>query len=107
MVTLLSPPINPPVYSLATLQANTGYGVAVVNGSGLEDALEADGFTALAQRIGANPKLTYSLTLAEAAYPLLNGSTTFAIIGAHWIGNGFSALCTHRDNRRHYINEPE
>ena len=82
MITLLSPPVNPPVYSRATLQANSGYGVAVVNGGGLEDALEVDGFIALAQRIGANPNLTHSLTLAEAAYPLLNGSTTFALIGA-------------------------
>ena len=81
MVTLLSPPINPPVYSLSTLQSNTGFRVAVVNGSGLEDALEADGFLALAQRIGANPNLTHWLTLTEAVYPLLNGSTAFALIG--------------------------
>ena len=81
MVTLLSPPVNPPVYSLDTLQSNTGYGIAVVNGSGLEAVLKREGFTSLAQRIGAKQALNY-LTLADAAYPLLNGSTTFALIGA-------------------------
>ena len=96
MVTLLSPPVNPPVYSLATLQANTGYGVAVVNGSGIEDMLKSEGFTALAQRVSV------SLTLAEAAYPLLNGSTTYAIVGAQLVWKlvlSFSTR-THGDNRR-------
>lgn len=47
----------------------------------METSLSVNGFSALAQRISANGAQTYSLTLAEAIDPLLNGSTGFAIVG--------------------------